>query len=266
VMDEAVSAAVKAHAAEETSAAAFLAASRAHAETVAARARRDELLNAVNAREHGAFEAALAAEAKAVGGAGGAGGGAAGDVLPPKRFDAGVLAQIAKAGALLPASQLPTAVAAVYASLAAAPAAEEELVRALEAARARRAEAESERDAVLAEVAPLRALVPQSSAEELLTQIRNERGRRAQLDAELTVVKGRLSEISDRVGRLQQARYRQGPALTPAEMRWRAKGQNYVRPAELPGVVADVGRAAAEISRYLSAPPQADEHEEEAGA
>ena len=39
-------------------------------------------------------------------------------------------------------------------------------------------------------------------------------------------------------------------------MRWKAGGQNYVRPAEMPAVVEELGRSAAALSRKLAEPPK----------
>ena len=136
------------------------------------------------------------------------------------------------------------------------PEAEAALHVALAAAQQRRAEAQKERDGLLAQVEPLRALVPSQSADELLVQLRTESVRRQELDAEFALVKGRISELAVRIGRLRQPPYAR-PAMRPAELRWRAGqlGETYVPPAEMKAALEYVGRSAAALSQTLHVPP-----------
>ena len=250
-VDAAVAAAVVAHAAEEASSAAFLAASRAHSETILARKRLEQLQSE---KQQSEIEDGVAREAAGMAAMGAP---AAAGQLPALRFDENALSQLEGAGTLLPASQLPTAVAAIFASLKAVPDAEAALEAKLAETHERRLRAEEERDALLAEVEPLRALVPTLTADELELQLRHETTRRQQLDAELAVVKGRIAEIADRVARLKQPKYGGGvgkPVFKPAEMLFKAReaGVPYVPPSEAANVAAQMEITAAELAKRLA--------------
>ena len=246
-MEAAVAAAVAAHAVEEASARAYVAATRAAAETGAARERVESLRRAQAEAEEAAGRDAAAR---------GAGDGSA---LPPRRFDAAALEHVRAAGPPLPSSQLPTAVAAVYASLCAVPEGEIALEARLAAARERRAAAEAQRDRILTEATPLRRFVPTSPSEEMHAQLRVESGRRHQLDAELQLIKMRLEAIAGRVSKLLQPPPRR-PAPPPKPYWVRDRDLRAFEPrAPMPlssveAVATDLGVTAAALADRLAPP------------
>ena len=239
-VDAAVAAAVSAHAAEEASASAYLTASRAHAATSAARQRVEHLEHAYQQQQQQQQRADDDRNSRE---------------LRAARFDEDALAEISAAGrGLLPAAQLPHAVAAVFASLAATPASEAALEARLLAAHERRAAAERERDELLREVEPLRELVPTTTLDDLLDEHAREKAKRKQIDAEVAVVKGRLTDIAERMARLKQPAFTRA-GLKPAEKLWRAQQQGtlYVPPAVLHDVVEQMSSTAAALVSSLDA-------------
>ena len=196
--------------------------------------------------------------AEETGGGGGGGAVSAGAPgLPPLSFDAAALAQIERRGTLLPGPQLPAAVAAVYASLAAAPEAEAALEAEYQAAIRRREEAEAERDMMLKRVVPLRRFVPTASTDEMLADLRNETSKRQQLEAEFRSIKGRIEEVAHRIGRMQDhaadaAAQHAGP-LKPVHYRWMAGVRPVIPPgAAMQATVEEIGRTAAALHQKLS--------------
>ena len=254
-MDAAVASAVAAHGLEEVAAVAFLAATRAQHAVEEAQQRLAKAQRRV-AEEAPSLDGGGGATATAAAGEGGG--------LPALPFDALALGEIERRGDYLPAPQLPTAVAAVYASLLNAPDAELRLQAEYEEAIKRREEAELERDLMLKRVVPLRRFVPNESTEELVRQLRTETARRQQLDAEFRAIKGRIEEVADRIGRMQSAveagsadptaaNPAMGGALKPVHYRWMAGSQPVIPPgASMLATVDEIGRTAAALHQKLS--------------
>jgi chemotaxis protein histidine kinase CheA len=246
-MEAAVAAAVAAHAIEEQSAQAFLAHTRARNETEYARLQLSQLRPPAGGGSGG-------------GGSGGGGGGGSGPLdpgatsFPALSFDAGALQEIRAAGPLLPPSQIPTAVAAVFASLAAAPEAEAELGARLMAAVQRRAEAEAERAELRVTAASLRRYVPIEGSDELMVQLRLEVSRRQQVEAEFRHVKSRVDDIAQRIGRLRDTPL--APRLHPAEYRWRARGATVLPPGpSMDLALEQMSQSVHSLSEKLMVPP-----------
>ena len=189
-MDAAVAAAVESHAVDEAAAAAHLAVHRAKSAVASAKS----YLNLVTAKD-----AHLPEGTSDDAPTGGLGGVTAGGRLPKVAFDSSALQAIEAAGPLLTAAQLPSAVAAVFASLrAACESGELALDAQLAAAKAERMAAEAQRNELASLVEPYRKLVPRCSSDDLHSKLQLEVSKRQQLDAEFRLVKDRVEEISTR--------------------------------------------------------------------
>jgi hypothetical protein len=195
--------------------------------------------------------------------------------LTPLPFDPAALKAVEEAGPLLPAAQLPGAVAAVLASLRAANESGVAALEArLEAARQRRVASEAERDAMHARVAPLRSLVPTVSTDELLARLQVEVSKRQQLEVEFRVIKGHIEEVGSRLAHVhqqQQQRQKQQQQLLqvkPVQQRYlsalgagplpKLAEAQLLAPVQMEAAVNALGKTAARLKEKI-APEAAEE-------